>query len=332
MKIQHRGTFRTQPVALQREDGYRVIGDSPAAQALRQMVVLAAKSDGPVLITGPFGSEHSCLARAIHAASNRSSGPFVRINCGTSVRGSNMAEHRLETSHNGTLFLENANEMSVDVQLLVWQLVSGQPSQHIPSQQPPPLNIRVIAASNQCLTTKVNEGLFRSDLMQRLGRMTLPVAPLRGRRVDVEAMIDDYLLNYDPTQRFTIDWGARQELRAHHWPGNERELRSLVARACLFHPGQNIGSHRMRSLLAMGHNARSVAAKEVSQDTPSPIGPNFNLKSYLNSEEERYIHSALEQANGVIQHAAYMTGMKRTTFLEKMRKHGIERRRFRSRD
>ncbi len=334
MIIQPREAFDTRPFAMHVDNvdniiGDSIIGDSAAAHALRQMIVLAAGSENPVLITGPYGSEKICIARAIHSASRRSAGPFIRINCGDAVRGPSMADQGLETAHNGTLFLDDADEMSVDVQLLIWQLISGNQPAPSPGKQPPPLNIRVIAASGQCLKTRAKEGHFRSDLSQRLARMTLPVTPLRGRRVDVEAMIDHFLLAYNPTQRFSIDWSARQELRAHHWPGNVRELRNLVARASLFHPGQNIGSRRMRALLAMGHTTHPVAAPETRKDMPSPFGPHFNLKSYLNGEEARYIHSALEQANGIVQHAAEMTGMKRTTFLEKMRKHGIKRRRFR---
>ncbi len=326
MKIQTRDTYETRLAASGQQSDNAIIGDSPSAHALRQMAALAATSDCPMLITGPYGSEKPSVARIIHNASNRSAGPFLRINCGVGVR----ADQAIETAHNGVLFLDDADEMSVDVQMLIWQLISNHKPGQLPDTKAPPLNIRVIAASNQCLATKVKEGLFRSDLYDQLSLMTLPIAPLRQRRVDVEALIDHFLLAHEPAKRFTIDWSARQELRAHNWPGNVRELHNFIARACLFHPGQNIGSQRIRSLLAIGQSKYSSGTDIAKTTLPHNFGLHFNLKSYLRDEEARYVQSALEQANGIIQHAAEMTGMKRTTFVEKMRKHGIERRRFRA--
>jgi sigma-54 dependent transcriptional regulator, flagellar regulatory protein len=245
------------------------------------------------------------------------------------MNDTSFADQGLEASHNGTLFLEDADEMSVDVQMLIWQLISKHQPCKLLDQKASPLNIRVIAATNQCLAARVKEGHFRTDLYSRLSLMSLPIAPLRQRRVDVEAMIDHFLSAHDPAQRFTIDWSARQVLRAHNWQGNVRELRQLVTRACIFHPGQNIGSRGMRRLLAMGNLPHTAERSPPAKDLPVPFGEDFNLKTYLCEEEARHVQSALEQANGVIQHAADMTGMKRTTFVEKMRKHGIERKRFR---
>ncbi len=330
MKIQPRNAFDIRTAFVHNDLDDVIIGDSPAAHSLRQMAALAATSDSPMLITGPYGSEKLCIARAIHSASNRARGPFVRINCGAGMNGSNFTDQCLESSHNGTLFLEDADEMSVDVQMLIWQLVSNHQPCKLPDQKAPPLNIRVIAASNQCLAAKVKNRHFRSDLHSRLSLMSLPVAPLRQRRVDVEAMINHFLLDHDPAQRFTIDWSARQELRAHSWPGNVRELRQLVARACFFHPGQNIGSRNIKGLLAASNQPRPAERLIPAKELPVPFGKNFNLKTHLRDEEARHVQSALIQANGIIQHAADMTGMKRTTFVEKMRKHGIERKRCRN--
>jgi DNA-binding NtrC family response regulator len=329
MKIQHRNAFEIRTAFAHNDLDDVIIGDSQAAHSLRQMAELAATSDSPMLITGPYGSEKLCIARAIHSGSNRAKGQFLRINCGVGMSDPSFADQGLETSHNGTLFLEDADEMSVDVQMLIWQLISNHQPYKLPGQEAPPLNIRVIAATNQCLAAKVKEGLFRSDLYSRLSLMSLPIGPLQQRRVDVEAMINHFLLAHDPAKRFTIDWAARQVLRGHSWPGNVRELRQLVARACIFHPGQNIGSRGMKGLLAMGNPPLPSVKVLPAKELPFPFGANFNLKTYLRDEEARYVQSALAQANGIIQHAADMMGMKRTTFVEKMRKHGIERKRFR---
>lgn len=324
-----------------------IIGDSVAAQSLRQMAALAAGSDSPILITGPRGCGKETAARAIHASSARRNGPFIKVNCGAksfenilardfqaSVDTPPRPDGALENAHLGTLYLSDIDEMCVDVQLLIWRLLSLQPTKRAPEPFGPALDIRVIAATSQSVAHKVSEGTFRQDLYYRLASLTLPVPPLRQRREDIAILIDYFQREQSPGQRFTIDWAAQQALCGHSWPANIRELRHLVARTCAFHPGQIIGSHRMRSLLAMGQTAARKADRGGRANGPvfgndGPIAGGFSLKAHLADEELRYLQSALEQAKGIVQHAADITGMKRTTFLEKMRRHGMERRQYR---
>ncbi len=324
-----------------------IIGNSVAAHSLRQMAALAAGSDSPVLITGPRGCGKETAARAIHAASARRNGPFVKINCGAqsfeNIPARDFPASRdtrpksdaaLENAHLGTLYLADIEEMCVDVQLLVWRLLTLRSTNRAPEPFGPALDIRVIAATSQSIAYKVSEGTFRQDLYYRLASLTLPVPPLRQRREDIAILIDHFQLDQAHDRRFTIDWAAQQALCGYSWPGNIRELRHLVARTCVFHPGQNIGAHRMRSLLSMGQAAtgkvgRAVPPQNAVSGKDGPIAGGFCLKTHLADEELRYLQSALEQTKGIVQHAADITGMKRTTFLEKMRRHGMERRQYR---
>ena len=324
-----------------------IIGNSVAAHSLRQMAALAAGSDSPILITGPRGCGKETAARAIHASSARRNGPFIKVNCGAQsfenlltrdIQASQDTPPKpdggLENAHLGTLYLSDIDEMCVDVQFLIWRLLTLQPTKRAPEPFGPALDIRVLAATSQSIARKVSEGTFRQDLYYRLASLTLPVPPLRQRRDDIAILIDYFLLEQAPEQRFTTDWAAQQALSVHSWPGNIGELRNLVARTCVFHPGQIIGAHQMRSLLSMGQTATRKANRTGPQGNKvlsldGPIAGGFNLKTHLADEEFRYLQSALEQAKGIVQHAADITGMNRTTFLEKMRRHGMERRQYR---
>jgi sigma-54 specific flagellar transcriptional regulator A len=322
-----------------------IIGNSVAAHSLRQMAALAAGSDSPILITGPRGCGKETAARAIHAASARRNGPFIKVNCAAqssenfltrdfqaSQDTQSKPDGGLENAHLGTLYLSDIDEMCVDVQFLTWRLLALQPTNRAPEPFGPALDIRVLAATSQSIARKVSEGTFRQDLYYRLSSLTLPVPPLRQRREDIAILIDYFVLEHAPDRRFTTDWAAQQALCVHSWPGNIRELRNLVARTCAFHPGQIVGAHQMRSLLAMGQarkaeSTKPTVGKVLGED--SPIAGGFSLKMHLADEELRYLQSALEQAKGIVQHAADITGMKRTTFLEKMRRHAMERRQYR---
>jgi two-component system nitrogen regulation response regulator NtrX len=141
-----------------------IIGDGAAAHALRQMVALASGSDSTVLITGPRGCGKETAARAIHASSARRSGPFVKINCSaqsyqgihardfpTSQNARPKPDGDLENAHLGTLFLSNIDEICVDVQLLIWRLLTLQPTKKAPEPFGPALDIRVIAATSHSI-------------------------------------------------------------------------------------------------------------------------------------------------------------------------------------
>jgi sigma-54 dependent transcriptional regulator, flagellar regulatory protein len=339
MKLETHERFSIAHTAAADDDRDVIVGNSTAAHSLRQMAALAAGSSGPLLITGPNGSGKECVARAIHAASPRRSGPFVKIRCGlqemprantTNFSDDPYSIAGLETAHGGTLFLDDAEEMSIDVQTLVAHLIGEQAAPSLLAPMPAPLDVRVVASTSQCLATMVTDGNFKQDLYYSLSSLTLPVPPLRQRREDLDVLIDYFLEKKHPAQHFSLNWAAMQVLRMHHWPGNVRELRNLVARACLFHCGQTIGAKRVNALLAMGQPLRAGPETVRNWNTPihraDAFKPGFNLKTYLEEEEKRFLQTALDRANGVVQHAADLSGIKRTTFIEKMRRLGIERR------
>ncbi len=325
-----------------------IIGDSDGAHAMRQMAALAAGTTSPVLLTGPAGSGKNVAARAVHAASARRNGAFVSVDC--SALTDDDASHLLfgitggskaaaakqkalyDTARGGTLFLDEVGDLPLDAQAILEELLEDEngavPGMAVTAGHRP--DARIITASSQCLASQIGDDLFRQDIYYNLSLLTIPVPPLRQRREDISILIDYFQMDKPLAERFTLDRAAMQLLHAHYWPGNVRELRNLVARACLFHPGRPIGARRMGALLNMGQPMRSAvgSAADTAPDI-APITPGFNLKAYLDDEEMRFIESALVQAEGVVQHAADLSGLKRTTFIEKMKRHGISRSNFR---
>jgi sigma-54 dependent transcriptional regulator, flagellar regulatory protein len=339
VKTVQQDSFKTAARADLAASRHYITGDSDAAHALRQMAALGASCDVPLLISGPYDSGKEHVARYIHAESGRRHRPFFKLNCGqdnlSSKVGSDHAQNAsdgggsIESIEGGTLFLSNADEMSIDVQTLVFQLIEqrSMPAENSHIRQP--LNIRIIAASSHCLASMVSAGTFRQDLYDRLKTLSLPVPPLRQRREDIVPLMQKMLLDRDVGERFNIDWAAGQALRSHNWPGNSRELNNLVAHGCIIYAGQTIGERQIDSLLTIGQPARAGHIKQVAELRASrPLNNGFNLKSHLEAEELQFLTTALRQVNGVVQHAADLTGLKRTTFIEKMRKHGIDGRHF----
>lgn len=345
MYLNHHQLKSRDDSAMRRLPGNVIIGDSTAAHDLRQMVALAAGSDGPLLLTGPAGCGKKVAARAIYAASPQRNHPLITVNIaalaktnatemlfgiGAGRRSGAHPPSLYERAQGGILLFEEIADLSLECQALLQQLLNGA---KIPGM-PPALKhgstehaatVRIIAASSQCLASKIGEVRFRQDLYYQLSRLSIHVPPLRQRREDIPALIDYFLMEHPAAQRFTMNGAALQMLEAYPWPGNIHELRNLVARACLFHPGRLLGARRMTALLHMGQPLRSRARRPGKGDNLVGIGPGFNLKAYLDDEELRFIQSALQQAGGVVQHAADLSGLKRTTFIEKMKRHGIDR-------
>ncbi|NJM49797.1 MAG: sigma 54-interacting transcriptional regulator [Sphingomonadales bacterium] len=313
-----------------------IIGESNAAHSLRQMAALAAGTGAPLLLTGPAGSGKEVAARAVHAASRQRNGPFVRVNCSTlgddglmvlfginpngqDGRGS---QSYFEMAAFGTLFLDEIADLPLPLQAMVQQILEEKPVPGLPLEPRHYRRVRIIAATRTGLGSLIGEDQFRQDLYYSLSLLTIAVPPLRQRRGDIAMLIDYFLMPKPAAERFTLETGAMQLLETHFWPGNIRELRNVVARASLFHPGTIIGAQRMGALLKMGEPMKS---HQASAEPPSNISPGFNLKAHLDEEEKRFIQTALKQTKGVVQHAANLSGLKRTTFIEKMKRHAIKR-------
>ncbi|MCL4813328.1 MAG: sigma 54-interacting transcriptional regulator, partial [Vicinamibacteraceae bacterium] len=245
-----------------------VVAVSPAMVAVLDMARMAGRSDAKVLITGESGVGKDVVARFIHHASRRATGPYVPVNCAGvpetlleselfgAVRGSYTGAYRdrpgrLAEAHHGTLFLDEVGEMSLRMQAMLLRFLESGEVQPVGSEgRPLVVDVRVISATNRDLAARVEAGAFRDDLLYRLRVIHIDVPPLRERPEDLEPLITRALARLGLAR--TIGAAAMAVLRHYHWPGNVRELQNVVEQAAWRTDTDVIGAEHL-PLSVAGH-------------------------------------------------------------------------------
>lgn len=310
---------------------HMLAGDSRAMRQVRAMIRAVAPSDASVLVSGPTGSGKEVVARAIHAASNRAHHPFVAINCGAipaelieselfgHERGAFTGAHerrvgRFEQAAGGTLLLDEIGDMPPAAQVRLLRVLEERCFTRIGGTQDIRFTGRIIAASHCDLPGRMEDGRFRSDLWYRLAVAIITLPALKQRREDMAALVS--LLSQSIDQPATLSEAALTLLAQHDWPGNVRELRSVLVRAALFHP-PGLGPVDVRDVPSLIGAAGTAPKVEDVEDA--------GLSALLAAIERRQMGEALRRAEGIVTDAARMIGINRTTFVEKMRRHGLTR-------
>jgi two-component system NtrC family response regulator len=233
-----------------------IIGSSPAIQKILSVMTKVAAVDVPVLIVGESGTGKELTAHAIHKRSRRKMGPFVAINCGAipetlleselfgyakgAFTGANVKKKgRIEDAQTGTLFLDEAGELSLPLQVKLLRFLQDHKLQHLGSGEDIYVDCRVIAATNKDLEKAVASGIFRGDLYHRLNAITVTMPPLRDRGEDVILMARAFLERFSEGKKikgFTVD--AMDAIVNHSWPGNVREIINRISRAVIMAEGK----------------------------------------------------------------------------------------------
>lgn len=225
------------------------IGNSPAAQAVRNLIARVADSAATVLITGESGTGKELVARALHDQSSRRSGHFVPINCAAIPKDlieSELFGHRkgaftgamadrvgrFELAHGGTLFLDEIGDLPAEMQVKLLRVLQERTIDPIGGNRSVAVDVRVVAATHRDLEAEIAAGRFREDLYYRLNVLPLHTAPLRERAQDLPELIAVFAQRFAPKGKAPIRFTAQfmQALQAYHWPGNVRELSNLVDR------------------------------------------------------------------------------------------------------
>ena len=228
-----------------------LIGRSPGIIALQQELERVARSDAKVLVTGESGVGKEIVARSLHARGPRASHVFAPVNCAGlpetlleselfgHVKGSFTGAYRdkpgkMEIAHLGTVFLDEVGEMTLRMQgMLLRFLETGELQKVGADGSTRHVNVRVIAATNRDLRDLVAKGTFREDLFYRLNVIHLKVPPLRERRQDIPALVNQFLSQFaarNHTPPLTVSTDAMNTLLAYSWPGNVRELENAMER------------------------------------------------------------------------------------------------------
>ena len=262
-----------------RDDLARIVGESPAMTNVRLQIPGLAASDCTVLITGETGTGKDLAAELIHIHSRRSSGSLVSINCaalpdslleselfgydrGAFTGASASHPGRLEYANRGTVFLDEIGEMSLHAQSKILRVLEAREVQRLGSNISIPLDVRIIAASNQNLAGMIAAKTFRSDLFFRLSVARIHLPPLRERKQDIPALLSYYVgLSNRRTGSTAAGWthSALQRLIDHDWPGNIRELRNLVEAIFIHPPAGVIGEDDLPSWFTSGATPQSAA-------------------------------------------------------------------------
>jgi DNA-binding NtrC family response regulator len=238
-----------------------MVGDTAAMQRVYDLTNMVAHRDTTVLVTGESGTGKDLVAQAIHLISPRQKQPLIVINCAAIpeplleaelfgyVKGSFTGAvqsriGRIHAAHGGTLFLDEIGDMPLSLQSKILRFLEQGEVQRIGGNDNLKVDVRVIAATNADLVSRVQQHLFREDLYYRLAIFPIKLPPLRERLGDVEKLAENFLAKFCPGA--TLSPEATEALRRHDWPGNVRELRNVVERASIFLGGEReIQSHHI---------------------------------------------------------------------------------------
>jgi transcriptional regulator with GAF, ATPase, and Fis domain len=253
-----RGQAALQESLDDRLGGGELIGRSPAALALLDLVSRVAPTDATVLLGGESGSGKEMVSRAIHRASRRAQGPCVAVNCaaltetlieselfghekGAFTGATEKKVGRFEAADKGTLFLDEIGEMPLALQTKLLRVLEERRFERVGGTKPITVDVRLIAATNRDLGDMVRRGLFREDLYYRLQVVHTVVPPLRDRADDIPMLADHFLARMrSQVGRRVLGFrpDALRALCAHSWPGNVRELRNAIERAVVLGRGE----------------------------------------------------------------------------------------------
>jgi formate hydrogenlyase transcriptional activator len=305
----------------------RIVGNSAALRHVLGMVRVVAPTDATVLINGETGTGKELIAEAIHRCSDRSKGPFVKVNCAAIPAGlleSELFGHergaytgavarsigRFERANRGTLFLDEIGDLPLELQPKILRVIQERQFERLGGATTIHTDVRVICATHRNLVEMVEEREFRADLFYRLSVFPIGLPPLRERPEDIPLLV----------RLFSMDYAARMNKRIEHvpddvmtalvrydWPGNIRELQNFIERSVI---------------LTIGAELRAPIAELINQETP-----NWVLRT-LADTERAHIIATLRHTNGVVggpNGAAAKLGLKRTTLIAKMRNLGISK-------
>jgi transcriptional regulator with GAF, ATPase, and Fis domain len=302
----------------------RVVGQSAEWMGVLKRATQVAATETTVLLSGDSGTGKEVVARFIHRASARKSGPFVALNCaalpeqlleselfgyerGAFTGAQQSKPGQIELAAGGVLFLDEVSEMSPSAQAKFLRVLQEREFQRLGGTRLQKANVRVVAATNRDLRKAVERGDFREDLYYRLQVFDIRIAPLRERKTDILPLSDAFLQEIGrsfgrPPAGLTHD--AREALLRHDWPGNVRELRNALERAAILCEG---------GLIAPQHLSLSVSDRPAQ----SPAGE-------LNAVERDTIARAMRECHGNKSKAARRLGLSRTQLYVRLRKYGIK--------
>ncbi len=311
-----------------REAGAVVVAHSAAMRELLQVVGRLADAKSPVLLEGESGTGKDLIAHCLHYHGQRREGPLIKVHCpsipedlleselfgherGAFTDAKQTKAGKIEMAAGGTLYFDQIQDLSLALQAKLLRVVEERRFERLGGTRTLEVDVRFVSSSNVDLRQAVEAGTFRDDLYHRLSVVPLELPPLRNRREDILPLAAHFLARErerKATRSARFEPAAEDALRGYLWPGNARELRSVVERAALYASGESVP-------------VASLPPHLLEQ--PATLWAGRDRRPSLKDVEQAYIRYVLEQVGGSQTRAAAILGISRKALWEKRRRYGI---------
>lgn len=312
-----------------------MIGTSKPILELKNQIKLAAPSSGWVLITGENGTGKELVARSIHSQSQRSSKPFIEVNCaaipeelieselfghekGAFTGATTQRKGKFDMANDGTLFLDEIGDMSLKTQAKILRILQEKKFERVGGSRTIEVDVRVIAATNKDLENEIREGHFREDLFYRLNVLPFHVPPLRERKADIIPLAQHFLQFFcqqegKPAKELTEE--ATTALSNYSWPGNVRELKNIAERLVIM---------TLDVLIKPEHLPSGISNNTKAPQSSSTIDFPDSLKDSRELFEREFLEKKLLENNWNVSKTAEIVGIERSNLHRKIKAYGIE--------
>jgi len=315
-----------------------IIGTSGKMNSIFQMMEKMAQVDGTVLITGESGTGKELIARAIHFKSPRKDEPFVVVNCSAIPKDLIESEFfghtkgaftdakvektgKFEMANKGTIFLDEVGELSQEAQVKLLRALGEKEIVKVGGTETTPIDVRVIAATNRVLEDRIKDGIFREDLYWRLAVLSIHVPPLRERKEDVPLLCEYFIKKFNQELGKDIKGvtpGTLDLLKNYDWPGNIREMESVIYETLVMSELSQIEEENMPLRI------RVKAADEKNLFFGKGRPMNQMIQNITEKNEKSFIEKALQESGGNRTKAAQILGVSRKTLFNKMVQYKIQ--------
>lgn len=306
-----------------------IVGHSAPMENIFEKIRQVAPTKASVLIQGETGSGKELIAKAIHFNSNRRRKPFVAVNCGAltqTLLESELFGHekgaftgaikqkagRFEVANGGTIFLDEIGETTPELQVRLLRVLQEQEFERVGGTKPVKVDVRIIAATNRDLKKEVEAGRFREDLYYRLNVIRIDIPALRERADDIPLIANHYLKQFNREHGKNLEFNPKTTamLQNFHWPGNVRQLRTVVESAVILTSGKEIQPKNL--------------PEELRTEKIASGGVKLRVGMTVEDAERELIKATLADFQGNKAKAARTLGLGRKTLYRKLQQYGIE--------